>query len=57
MFYAFVLGEKAMENNESKSSDFYIGRVSAVEKHPATVDEFFFWTQPLTNFSFGHNQM
>lgn len=24
----------------------YVGKVSAVEKHPSTVDEFFFWTQP-----------
>ncbi len=34
-----------MDNN-IKSADFYIGKVSAVEKHPATVDEFYFWTQP-----------
>lgn len=36
-----------MNNNTiHKSPDYYIGKVSAVEKHPATVDEFYFWTQP-----------
>lgn len=29
----------------------YIGRIAAVEKHPATVDEFYFWTQPETILS------
>lgn len=35
-----------MNDTNQKSADFYIGKVSAVEKHPATVDEFYFWTQP-----------
>lgn len=34
-----------MTNATQKSADFYIGKVSAVEKHPSTVDEFYFWTQ------------